>query len=382
MVVAMTETAAETIAETIARPGRHPVRGFLRFIVRLILLIGIPVAAGLIALHFYAATGRYITTENAYVKARKVAISSEVSGRVVGVGVVENQRVKAGDLLVELDAAPFLQAKATALAERDVVLQEIGTRQAALRRARVDVDAANEMIRYAEVEYARQAKLSRTGSGRAALLDAALHEVESARQELRKAEEDVRELISTLGGKANLRAADHALVRQVQVKIDWADTQLGKTRVYAPANGVVARVSLEPGEYVTAGNPLFMVVESDDLWIEVNLKETQLTHLKPGMAATIILDAYPDYEWRAQVASISPATGAEFSLLPPQNASGNWVKVVQRLPIRLNIEAGPGAPTIRAGMTATVSIDSLRDRDLPPLALKIINMTGGRQTLN
>jgi len=366
----------------IIHPTHHPIRGLLRFVFRLILLIGVPVAAGVVALHFYAGTGRNITTENAYVKARKIAVSSEVAGRAITVAVADNQAVKAGDLLVELDAEAFEVALATALAERDVARQEISTRRAALRRARVDVDAAAEALRYADVEYARQERLARTGSGRAALLDAALHEVEAARQSERMAEEDVRELTTRLGGKANLKTDDHPLVRQALIKIDWAETQIEKTRIYAAVDGIAAKVTLEPGEYVKSGSPLFMIVENGDVWIEANLKETQLTHLKRGMSATIVLDAYPDRVWQARVASISPATGAEFSVLPPQNASGNWVKVVQRLPVRLSIEPEADAPLIRAGMTATIRVDSKRVRELPPLAEKIINLTGGRRDFN
>ena len=374
--------AEATVDAPLARPSRHPIRGLVRFLVRLILLIGVPALAGIVALHIYAATGRNITTENAYVKARKIAVSSELAARALHVAVVENQRVKAGDLLIELDRQSLLVARATAEAERDVARQEISTRRAALKRARVNIDAAAEMLRYAEVEYIRQEKLAKTGSGRQALLDAALHEVEAARQEQRKAQEDVQELISRLGGRADLKTDAHPLVRQAQIKIDWAETQLLKTRIYAPADGVAAKVSLEPGEYVNVGDALFVIVEDGDTWIEANLKETQLTHLKPGMTASVVLDAYPEREWPARVASISPATGAEFSLLPPQNASGNWVKVVQRLPVRLSIEAADGAPPIRAGMTATVRIDTLRERDLAPLVEKIIKLTGGRRNFN
>jgi membrane fusion protein (multidrug efflux system) len=373
--------ADATLDVPVIQPGRHPVRGFLRFTVRPILLIGVPALLGLVALHIYAATGRMVTTENAYVKARKIAVSSELAGRVLRVAVAENQRVRAGDLLVELDRQSLLAARAAAEAERDVVRQEISTRRAALNRARIDIDAAAETLRYAEGGYIRQVKLATTGSGRAALLDAALHEVEAARQDVRRAQGDVQELISRLGGRANLKTDDHPLVRQAQIKIDWIDAQLLKTRILAPADGVAAKVSLEPGEYVTVGRALFVIIEDSETWIEANLKETQLTHIVAGMRATIVLDAYPDWEFKARVASISPATGAEFSLLPPQNASGNWVKVVQRLPVRLRIEAADGAPSIRAGMTATVSIDTLRERELPPLLEKIINLTGGRQSI-
>ena len=375
----MTESTAPA---PMVHPSHHPIRGLLRFLIRPILLIGLPVLAAIVALHIYAATGRNIVTENAYVKARKIAVSSELSGRTIAVAVVENQHVKAGDLLIKLDAQALKVARAAAEAERDVARQEIETRRATLKRARVDVDAAAELLRYAEVEYQRQEKLARSGSGRAALLDAALHEVETARQEQRKAREDILQLISRLGGRTDIKTDDLPLVRQAQIKIDWAETQLQKTSVYASAGGIVAKVSLEPGEYVDAGKALFVIIEDGDTWIEANLKETQLTGLKLGMNATVVLDSYPEHEFKARVASISPATGAEFSLLPAQNASGNWVKVVQRLAVRLNVEARDGAPSIRPGMTATVKIDTGHDRELRPALEKIINMTGGRRDFN
>ncbi len=366
-----------------AEPAPVQKRSFLRRaargLIRLILLIGVPAAAGIAGVHYYASTGRHVTTENAYVKSRKVTVSADVSARVISVNARDNQPVNAGDILIELDRAPFEVALEAAIAERDSVRQDIALRRAELQSARVDVAVTKERVRYTEVEYARQARLVKSGAGRAARRDEAHHLFEDAKQRQRMAEERVRELIVGLGGKSNRKTEAFPRYRQAQAKVDRAKLELGWTTVRAPTSGLIMKASLEAGEYVESGDPLFAIVDQSDTWIEVNLKETQLTHIKPGMAATVVLDAYAERTWRASVTSISPATGAEFALLPPQNASGNWVKVVQRLPLRLAVERDEGAPMLRAGMTASISIDTGRVRELPPLVKQVFAWTGGRR---
>ena len=367
------------MADQAPAPKATILRRLTRGLIRLVLLIGVPLAAGVAGIHYYASTGRYVTTENAYVKSRKVAVSADLSARVIKVNATDNQAVEAGDVLVELDRAPFEVALAAAVAERDSVRQDIALQRAELQRARVEVDAAKDRVRYTEVEYARQARLVNSGAGRAAKRDEAHHLFEDAKQRQRMAEERVRELIVGLGGKSNRRTEDFPRYRQAQAKVDRATLELGWTVVRAPASGLIMKATLEPGEYVESGDPLFAIVDQSDTWIEVNLKETQLTHIEPGMEATVVLDAYAERTWRARVSSISPATGAEFALLPPQNASGNWVKVVQRLPLRLAVERSAEDPVLRAGMTATISIDTRRERELPPLVKQVFAWTGGRR---
>lgn len=367
------------MAEPVPVRKRSFLRRAARGLIRLVLLIGVPVAVGIAGVHYYASTGRYVTTENAYVKSRKVTVSADVSARVISVNARDNQPVNAGDILIELDRAPFEVALEAAIAERDSVRQDIALRRAELQSARVDVAVTKERVRYTEVEYARQARLVNSGAGRAARRDEAHHLFEDAKQRQRMAEERVRELIVGLGGKSNRKTEAFPRYRQAQAKVDRAKLELGWTTVRAPTSGLIMKASLEAGEYVEAGDPLFAIVDQSDTWIEVNLKETQLTHIKPGMEATVILDAYAERTWRARVSSISPATGAEFALLPPQNASGNWVKVVQRLPLRLAVERDEGAPTLRAGMTASISIDTGRVRELPPLVKQVFAWTGGRR---
>ena len=151
---------------------------------------------------------------------------------------------------------------------------------------------------------------------------------------------------------------------EVMARKRQAALNLRRTRIIAPADGIVGKVSLQVGEYVREGKAVLPIVQSDENWIEANLKETQLTHVRPGQSARIVIDAYPDREWTARVTSISPSTGAELSVLPPQNASGNWVKVVQRVPVRLELQNKHDTLALRAGMTVSVSLDTERDRSL------------------
>ena len=154
------------------------------------------------------------------------------------------------------------------------------------------------------------------------------------------------------------------MYREKQSLRDAARLDLERTVVRAPVGGIVSNVKLQAGEYVNSGKPVFSIIARQQPWVEANLKETELTHIHVGQKATVVVDAYPDLVWQAEVQSISPATGAEFAVLPPQNATGNWVKVVQRLPVRLQLQERPGAPPLRAGMTVSASIDTVRERHL------------------
>jgi len=359
---------------------RHSLPGRLfRFSLRLFFLLGVPLLVGLGGLHYYASTGRHITTENAYVKARKTAISANLSARVTEVYAEENSRVKAGELLLELDRSALEAELREVEADLAVVKLDIARQRAALVRAKVDIGAAGEDLRYAEIEYARQVRLAETGSGKSTDLDNAQHQVKVAGQQIRQAEARVEELVTGLGGSEKI--PDHGMPawKQAQAAVDRVKLSLTWTRITAPSDGVVVKATVRPGEFVTRGKAIFVLVDQDHPWLEANLKETQLERLVIGMPATIVLDAWPEHIWKARVASVAPATGSEFALLPPQNASGNWVKVVQRLPVRLEIEKTDHAPELRVGMTATVNVDTGQERKLHPGLEQLVIMTGGRR---
>jgi len=177
--------------------------------------------------------------------------------------------------------------------------------------------------------------------------------------------EEIAEALAELGGDPDIAPEIHPDVLRARAEFDRAELDLQSTAVYAPTRAITANLKLQVGEYVEEGDPALSLVAADDFWIVANLKETDLTHLRAGQSVTLNVDAYPSVTWSGVVESLSPATGAEYALLPPQNASGNWVKVVQRVPVRLGIDPLPGAPALRAGMSVAVSIDTGHERPLP-----------------
>jgi membrane fusion protein (multidrug efflux system) len=184
-------------------------------------------------------------------------------------------------------------------------------------------------------------------------------------------------MMARLGGSPEVATDLNPEVLGAEAKLNEAKLNLSHTIIKSPTNGIVTKNDLQEGEFVTKGRPVFSVVAWDDIWVEANLKETELTHVNEGQTATITVDAYPDFKWKAQVKSIAPATGAEFSILPPQNATGNWVKVVQRVPVRLELTETESGPPLRAGMSVIVSIDTLHERDLPPFVARAVAFIKG-----
>lgn len=338
--------------------------GFGRFVLRGFFLLAVPVATIAAAGYFYATGGRYVTAENAYVKASIVNISPDIDGRVVRVLVADNQQVEEGQLLFQLDTEPYEISLAAADAELTIVRQRITSMRAQYRQGQREIAAAGERTRYLVVEYERQEQLQSKGTGSRAKFDAALHDLEMSRQQIEVLREQNRMVLAELGGKLDAPIERHPLYLQAKARRDRAALDLAHTAAYAPVAGVLSAVGLETGEYVEAGDLVFALIATGDPWIEVNLKEVHLTHIEVGQKATAVVDAYPDEVFDATVDSISPATGAVFSLLPPQNATGNWVKVVQRVPVRLKLDARHDTARLRAGMTVTVSIDTERERDI------------------
>lgn len=347
-----------------AEPGEARPRVGRRAL-RAVLLIGVPLAVGAGALYFYAAGGRHVETDNAYVKAHIIAVSTEVAGRVAEVGVRDNQAVAAGALLFRIDPAPFEVAIARAEAQMAVVRTEVESLRAEYRVALAEAAEAEERIRFYTRSLERQQMLKERGMGREDMFDEARHNLDVARARLTAVGERGARVLASLGGDPALPASRHPRYLEAQAARDTARLDLAHTRVTAPAAGVISNMRLQAGEFVARGVPIFSLIESRDTWIEANFKETQLAGVRVGQRARIVADAYPGVEWPARVSTIAPATGAEFALLPPQNATGNWVKVVQRVPVHLAIEQVPGQPPLRAGMTVTVTVDTGKTRGLP-----------------
>ena len=349
-----------------------------RALKRSVFLIVIPLLAVCVGLYLYAAGGRYVSTDNAYVKANVIIISPEVSGRVTSVPVSDNQPVEADDVLLQLDSSPLEITLNRARAQMAVIRTELESLRADYGETVVQVQQAEDKVRYLDKRYKRQRKLLKQGLSSEEKHDEAKHDLEAARREVQIIQQRVQRVLAQLAGNENLPVEQHPRYLTAQTTYDQAVVDLKATTIRAPASGIVSNMKLQVGEYAQAGKPIFSLIENQPIWVEANLKETQLTHILPGQQATIVADAYPNKTWESVVSSIAPATGAEFSILPPQNASGNWVKVVQRIPINLVITDQTNGPQLRAGMTVSVRIDTRRKRQLSG---QVRNVVGERDVL-
>ncbi|MGI9510145.1 MAG: HlyD family secretion protein [Geminicoccaceae bacterium] len=339
--------------------------GLGRRLPRVFLTVAGPLAIALTGLYFYMSSGRYVTTENAYVKTELTVIASEVSGLVTEVAVSDNQSVEAGQVLFRLDPRRFAVERNRREAELGSARQRVKALKAKHRAKQAELVAATRDAEFLQEELDRSEKLKSSGNISETRLLAARRLVTQAENKIEVAREEISEVLAELGGDLQLPADEHPDVMKARAELRQAELDLEATTIKAPSDAIATNVHLQVGEYVSDGDPVLSLVSTKGFWIEANLKETDLTHLRVGQQAELKVDAYPESSWTAEVASLAPATGAEYALLPPQNASGNWVKVVQRVPVRLQIEADPDRPPLRAGMSVAVSIDTGYERPLP-----------------
>jgi membrane fusion protein (multidrug efflux system) len=318
--------------------------------------------------------GRYVSSDDAYVRAAKLMVSTDVSGIVSSVNVKQGQHVEAGDVLFRLDPAPFQTALDAAKAQLDEARLTLQAARQDYARIGLDIAAQQAVVEQAQASYDRMATLIRSHATSQAAFDEARFTLQTDQKKLDSLRQQQKVALTRLGGDVDRPIEDLPQYREAQAKVAEAQRQLDHSVVRAPFAGVVTEVAaLQPGTYLVSQTAALTntgavgLVSTDKVWVEANLKETDLTYTKPGDPVEVSVDAYPGRVWQGKLESIYPATGSEFSILPAQNASGNWVKVVQRIPVRVSLERKPADPVLRAGMSVTVDIDTGHTRQLADL---------------
>jgi len=324
---------------------------------RRVLMWGGVLAVLLTAAVLYVFSGRYMTTDNAYVKAEKIMLSADVSGRVLPVRIGDNRFVKAGTLLFEIDPSAYDIAVQKAEAGLRAVRMDIEEVRATYHQKEEELKIAEAVADYANTEFERQRVLSAKEAVAKSRLDEATKDYNVARATVAQLRQEMAVELAKLEGDPDIAVENHPLYKAALATLETARLDLARTKIYAPADGYTGTMP-RGGDYANAGVPMMSFVSDRALWIEANFKETELTRMQPGQKVRIAVDTYPGRIWQGTVESISPATGSEFSVLPAQNATGNWVKVVQRVAVRIVPEQAKEDPPLRTGMSAEVRVDT------------------------
>ena len=362
-------TGSETIPQHL---GRSRVR-FLSF-----LLLPLALIAGA---YWYVTSGRVMSTDDAYIEADKVGVSTDVSGIVKEIDVAENQHVAVGQTLYRLEGLPFQLALERAEAQIGLVRDRLNALKANYGDIRTQIQRAQDDVAYYDHEFHRQQYLSSQHVVSDETLDTARRSLQNAQQKQASLTQQLAAVAANLNGDPKLPIEQHPQYRDAVAERDEAARQLDHTIVKAAFAGIVTNVpAVARGKYLQASATAFYLVATDHVWVDANPKETELTWVRPGQPATVTVDTYPDVEWHGAVESISPAASQEFSLLPAQNTSGNWVKVVQRVPMRVRVDAGgKSLPPLGAGMSVEVEVDTGHRRGLPHFVEALFGWTQTQQ---
>ncbi len=328
---------------------------------RAVLIGVIPTLLAVVALALYLFSGRYIGTDNAFIGAQKVLITPEVSGKVVSIAVIEGQALRRGDELLAIDPAPYRFAAQ----EAEARLVRIGSEFANLKSTMVSlgrqIELAQQGVVASRSDYDRKASLLRERYSAPADLDRANVVLMAAQAQLERLLQQQEAVRNQLLGDAALPLERYPPHVEALVAVERARRDLVNTVLRAPLDGIATQVtSIQMGRYLMAGTPVFSVVGTEAIWVDANPKETDMTYVRPGQPVSITVDAFPARRWTGTVAAISPGTGAQFTILPPQNAAGNWIKIVQRVPVRVEFSSGQDLRRLRAGMSAYIEIDTGR----------------------
>jgi membrane fusion protein, multidrug efflux system len=344
---------------------------------RPLLILG-PVVLVVGALCLYLTTGRYVMEEDAYVRAVNVSVSPQVSGQVVAIAARSNTTLKKNEPLFNLDPEPYRIALANAEAQLGIARDQANTLIETYRSRLKQIDEAKATADYAQITFERQQHLYETSAAPRATLDAAIRDLQTAKANLAGLQREAAAALAQLDGNSDMPVDQQPSVEQAQAAVDLAARNLRLTAIVAPFDGVPNNVeSIAVGAFLNAGQSAFPLVSTNDLYIEANIRETDLTYVKEGDPARIAIDAYPDASIAGKVTTLAPASGSVFALLPPQNATGNWVKVVQRIPVRLSFGRVPDGVTLRAGMSVKISIDTGHQRSLRELWRELTAVFGG-----
>jgi len=328
--------------------------------------------------YWYVAGGQIVSVDDAYVEADKVGVSTDVAGIVKDVDITDNQRVEAGQVLYRLEDLAFQYARNRAEAQVGTVGDSLNALKANYQEMRSQIEQAQNDVDYYGTEFNRQQGLLQAHVASESAFEAARRNLLNAQQKLASLDHQLEGIAASLDGDPTGPVENNPRYLEAVAQRDEAARQLGHTVIKAPFSGIVTDVSsIAPGKYLQASATAFHLVSTDHVWVVGNPKETELTNVRPGQPVTVVVDSYPDYQWNGAVESISPSAAQEFSLLPAQNTSGNWVKVVQRIPMRVRVDTSDNAmPPLRAGMSVEVDVNTGKARGLPRFLTTLFGGSG------
>jgi membrane fusion protein (multidrug efflux system) len=351
-----------------AEPRRRLMAGMRRYR-RVLLLVVLPLVALIAGLTFYLNGGRYVTTDDAYVGAQKVLITPDISGKIISVAVKEGQQVSTGDTMFQIDPVPFQLALAQARAKLDDAKTSHDNLVANVKLYDQTIEIINSGIAIKQRDVERKSALVKSSAGSQLDLDNSATSLVTAQAQSQLVKQQRSIALNQLLGNPELPLEQFPAYMQAKAALDDAQRNLDLTTVRAPMLGIATQVDqIQLGRFVMAGTPVFSVIDTSKPWVDANPKESDFTYVAVGQPVTIDVDAFPNHVFKGTVGSLSPGTGAQFAILPPQNATGNFVKVVQRVPVRIYFDSHDKyVQKLKAGMSAYTTIDTGHRRSLATL---------------